>query len=488
MIFRGSQVLDDYGYKYSVLTDWKDIKINGTIIFKGIKTLSLDKKFEKALPVKKGDILRIEAEFRRHHFSVHDFIFLQSGNLWYFITGNLLFFFLVWRIFSALANNHHGHTGLSDTLLLVAFFCCLFVPMMDISDGVSSQRENRMLAVKPALKEILKGKINTGGGYEEWFNDHFCGRVALIKIHDTIRNMLSRIVRAKYAIYFKDSGWLFWLLGQHWNFSSTFSESIVQNLIQLNQFCQQNKIKLYVLEVPRKEHIYKDIFTLGFDKQKFIKVSQAQETIRAEARIRNIPWIYPYKELCNAAKQDFVFFKWSHHWTDWGAFVGYRELMKEINKDFPDMPIVSLDNYQKSQNQLIRDEWHRNYWLGFTERLLNFSDDPLNRSTYNYYDHSNGDEIALKVGKFTKEFAYPEGKRKVMLIGTSQNENLLQFLPYSTTYLKFIRLNRGQVKKADEFKIMKLYKKDILAFKPDILILSTHTNELPRLRDISSTK
>lgn len=36
--------------------------------------------------------------------------------------------------------------------------------MMDISDGVRSVSENRMLAVKPSLKEILKDSIDTGGG------------------------------------------------------------------------------------------------------------------------------------------------------------------------------------------------------------------------------------------------------------------------------------------------------------------------------------
>ncbi len=487
MIFRSPSVLDEYGYQHSVLTDWKDLKINGAVIFKGMKSLSVDNVFAKTLPVRKGDILQIEVEFRRYHFSTHDFKFLQSGNLWFLIMGNILTFFMIYRLLSYLAIRGGGN--ISDTVFLVVFFPCLFIPMIGISDAMKSGREGRMLAVKPALKEILKGNVGARS-YEEWLSDHFGGRVSLLKLHDGIRNKVSSVIRAKHAFYFKDSGWLFGrsLLGQHWDFSSTFSKSIVQNLVQLNQFCQQNKIKFYVLEVPSKEHIYKDRNKLGFDKQRFTKVSQAQETIRDEARKYHIPYVYPYIALFNAAKQDFVFFKWSHHWTDGGAFIGYCELMKEVRKDFPDMPIVSLDDYQESHNQLIRDEWNREYWRGFTERILNFSDDPSNRSTYKYYDHRNGEKMAVKVGKFIKDFSYPGGKHKVMLIGRSQNENLLQFLPYSTAYLKFIRLNRGQVKTADEFKIMKLYKKDILAFKPDILILSIHTDELPRLRDICASK
>ena len=54
--------------------------------------------------------------------------------------------------------------------------------------------------------------------------------------------------------------------------------------------------------------------------------------------------------------------------------------------------------------------------------------------------------------------------------------------------MKYVRLNGGQVKTVDEFKILKYYKKDILTFKPDILILSIHTDDLPRLRDICANK
>ena len=364
--------------------------------------------------------------------------------------------------------------------------------MINISDAVQSVRENRKLAVKPEWKDIVKEKPDYGRRYEEWFNDHFYARTALIKLHDVIRNRLSHVIRTKDALYSKDSGWLFIkpFLVRHWDFNLTLSKSIVQSLIRLDEFCQQNNIKFYVLEVPRKECIYKDICMneLGFDEKKFFGISRAQEAIRNEARKHHIPYIYPCKALRDAANTDFVFFKWTHHWTDWGAFIGYCELMKEIYKDFPDMPIVSLNDYQKSQNRLIRDRYYRQYELGNTGKYFNFSDDPLKRSIYNYYDHRNGDKMMIQVGKFTKDFTYLGGKRKVMLIGSSQNENFLQFLPYSAALTKYIRLNMGQVKTSDEFKIMKLYKKDILSFKPNILILSIYEGELPKLRDLCSTK
>ncbi len=495
LMLKGPKVFDDYGILYSVLTDWRNLKINGIVLFAEPRTLSFLEGFTKQIPIRNNDILQIEAEFCRHHFTIHDFTFLKSRNLWYLITGNLLLFFLLLRLFSVFAKRHRV-IGLSDALLIIVFFCCLFIPTMDISDGVKSQRENRMLAVKPKMKEILRGNVDTGGGYEKWFNDHFCGRAALVKLHDVIRNKLSYIIRTHRAVYFKEIGWDFVIpFVPDLDCRPPSLQAIVQNLLQLDLFCRQNQIKLYILEVPPKESIYKELIedNYSFDRKQFAKVSKAKETVRSEVRNHHLPYVYPYNALRNATKQDFVFFKCSHHWTDWGAFVGYCELMKEVCKDFPDIPIASLDDYQKSRNWLQRDDYFRDYrYPPHFWGLFNSSDSELvplsERVLYNYYDHKNGDKMAIQVGKHTKHFTYPDGKHKIMLLGTSQNEDFLQFLPYSSAQTKYIRLNGGQVKTADQFKVMKLYKKDILSFKPDILILSIHSNDLPRLRDLSSTK
>lgn len=248
--------------------------------------------------------------------------------------------------------------------------------------------------------------------------------------------------------------------------------------------------------MPKKEIVYKELIktSYGFDEKKLAKISQTREFIRNEVWKHQIPYIYPYKELCDAAKSDFVFFKWTHHWTDWGAFIGYRELMKEITKDFPDMPVVSLNDFQKSQNWLIRDTYDESCAFTPTWRLLrqffNYGDAeiPPNRALYSYYDHNNRADITLRVKKFIKEFSYPAGKHKVMIVGTSNNENFNHFLPYSAAQTKYIRLNMGQAKGADQFKILKLYKKDILVFKPDILVLSITTDNLPQFLDLCSTK
>ena len=493
MLFRGPDVQDEYGASYSVLTDWRNVKLNGKTILPKRKAFSFKKNFARQLSVKRGDVLHIEAEFRRHHFSIHDFTWLKSGKVWYIITGNLLLFFLICLLLTYIARRRES-VRLSDMLLLVVFFLLLFIPMSGISDAMSSMREIRKLAVKPTSKEIFEEKSDYGRKYESWFSDHFGGRVALTKLHALIRNKLSHIIRTQKDVYFKENGWEFrWppmVPASKLELEPAFLQSCIQGLVQLNEFCQQNQIRLYVLEVPHKELIYREIIKekFGYDENEVTKISQALDVIREEVRKHHIPYIYPHNALLEASKQDFVFFKWSHHWTDWGAFIGYRELMKEIRKDFPDIPIVSLNDYRKSQSYLMRDELLEDFCAPDSPllRFLNYSDD--SQTLYNYYDHTRGDKMMFKFGKRAKDFSYSEGKHRIMLLGRSQNENFSHFLPYSAAQTKYIRLNGGRVKQNDWFKIIKLYKKDILSFAPDILIFSINTDDLPSLRDLFAKK
>ena len=368
-----------------------------------------------------------------------------------------------------------GNQAFIDVIFLCLFFGSLFLPMMNISDATKSVREKRMLAKKPAITEIFKPKSNFGKQFENWYNDRFFGRDQMMTFHDEIRNKVSKIIKAKYRVeqyvYYKKSGWMFSL--ELWHIDPKFIKQNVKNIKKFNDFCKENNIKLYFLMIPKKEFIYQELLEkYGIDKKQYDQEKEIYAKIIEENRKINVPFIYPFNEMQQGKQKDYVFFKWTHHWTDWGAYIGYKALIKEIQKDFPDIPAVTLNEYDKSQSKLIRDEWDRNYRKGNLERILHLESDKEKGVKYTYYDHKNKNLLQAKSGLYIKDFSYPAGKYRIMVMGDSMNENLMQFLPYSAGELKYIRMNRGQVADSDLWKIMKLYKKEILAFKPDIFIFS----------------
>lgn len=110
-------------------------------------------------------------------------------------------------------------------------------------------------------------------------------------------------------------------------------KAVNDSIQKFNAFLTKHGIKLYILLVPKKESIYQDeLVCYGYDKQKDIKYQQSiQNIINAN---KTVPIIYPYDEMRKAKQKDYVFFKQSHHWTDWGAYLGYVKLMEQIKKTF----------------------------------------------------------------------------------------------------------------------------------------------------------
>ena len=132
VLLRGPDARNDYDEPSAVLVDWRNLKINGKEVFVEPRTFSYvgnDTKYiprksykippfnydlmfadpenfsyagkhAQSVPVRKHELVNIEVEFRRHPISIRDFTLLKSGKIWYFITGNLLFFFLTYRLLS----------------------------------------------------------------------------------------------------------------------------------------------------------------------------------------------------------------------------------------------------------------------------------------------------------------------------------------------------------------------------------------------------
>ena len=70
-------------------------------------------------------------------------------------------------------------------------------------------------------------------------------------------------------------------------------------------------------------------------------------------------------------------------------------------------------------------------------------------------------------------------------MGTSQNENLSEFIPFTFNSVKRLRNNNVQgIKTSEEFKIMKYYEKEMLDYAPNIIIFCITYNNIPELHKI----
>ena len=405
-----------------------------------------------------------------------------------FISIIILSFLLFYKLTSYLADfKNIKNQSRIEIVFLTIFFIFLFVPMSHINQNETSKTENRTLAKKP-LFITETGEINCkyGKEFDSWFNDRFLLRDELLDCYVFI-NLLNKKLSFGNYYYIKKNNWL----GMSYNrlFKTRKDEDISVNYLNsLYDFCNSNNIKLYVLLVPSKEMIYSDELQPFVSKQIIKENKKSIEYIinKSKADI-----VFPINEIIEE-KDKFVFFKTEHHWTQTGAYIGFVELMKIIQKDYQTLKIVSLNNYDSCFDKKVNVDFKREWGVGQTlERiklLTNYANDILDVD-YKYYKNQNENILQEKIFDDEKgrgrEYVYPLGyDLKVLQTGTSMNEALDNFLPYQFKNVKYIRLNTGKMKPTEQQKILKYYKDDILGYKPNILIFCITTKNLKHYKEI----
>lgn len=378
-----------------------------------------------------------------------------------------------------------------DIIFLTIFFIVLFIPMSNINKSEISETENRTLAKwQPILAEEGKLNLTFGKDFESWFNDRFTFRQEIINVHNILFFSSNLIIHSSNnSLYNTKSHWMFAKNHIKYKLNEYPLEEIISNLDRFNDFCNRHGIKLYVLITPMSADIYAKYATPDINfKQKQINyniVKEVQQKTKA-----NI--IFPFDNLKKASEKDYVYYKTDHHWTDFGAYTGYQDLINEIKRDFPEIKPISLSDYNKSTSRLVRSDWGRDYHEGETFKyLFPFLEKDRKKildADYTYFDRKDKDILTLDVKDIPyhkeKISHYPKGNNlRVIETGTSFNESLLGFTFYTFKDLKYIRL-RNVIDRKDEFKIMKDYKKEILDFRPDILILCITMEDLFGINDI----
>lgn len=249
-----------------------------------------------------------------------------------------------------------------------------------------------------------------------------------------------------------------------------------KELYKFNDWCKGNGIKLYVLIIPPKPKVHKMeyyVYDKGYHEQfcQFLKDSACKTDLSI---------IYPYEEMLEASKENYMYFKTEHHLTDDGTFVGYQCLMKEMIKDFPDIHILTNEDFDYSYSKKIRGDFDRGFGVyGQTLNATGLSDgekDKFSQTEYRYYTHKKNKERTRNVIDIDYhkniDFYYPYGADyKVIQFGTSMNENLTEFIPYTFKEVRRIRNNDiRKIERKDCFKILKYWGKEIIEYEPDVMI------------------
>lgn len=354
----------------------------------------------------------------------------------------------------------------NNIVLFITVFLIFFIPVIKTTKENKSDAENRMLAeYKPLLNEINKINVNYGSDFNIWINDHFWLRKQMISLNTDIKYLLNRRYENNMAFQGKE-GWLFTKHYYAGDIKKT-PNLIKDNIDKITKYYNERNIKIYFAIMPEKECFYSDKH--AFRKYDCEKIPEKL----SEMGLKN--YIYLKNDLNDAKQSGFLFFKEDHHWTQLGAFVGYKAIMKMISKN-NELKSLSESNFLQNKIQGFYDNQTRiHVFENIKKKGSCYSQLNLNDQNYRYKNYYETffptNHLPKMIEKGDRHAIFKGGinNKKVMVIGDSNIGYLLPFI--STTFSDSLFLAAaGNSKLPDNWRI-KTYETIINNFKPEIILV-----------------
>lgn len=211
---------------------------------------------------------------------------------------------------------------------------CLVVLVLSVLDIFKcdigfSELENRNLNRKPdfTLEKFLEGKFSIS--YDKYLNDQFIFRDNWIDIKSKSERILGKVENNN-IILGKD-GCLFDKV------IKVDEDRLKINLDAVNKFIESTNVETTVMIVPNSYEIYKDKLYYGLN---LVDQTVGLQKIYKELNGNKINLI----DLFNEEKNNYIYYKTDHHWTSYGAYLAYKELVNNRG-----LSIVVLDKFSANK-------------------------------------------------------------------------------------------------------------------------------------------
>jgi alginate O-acetyltransferase complex protein AlgJ len=239
---------------------------------------------------------------------------------------------------------------LNEWLVIMLFGVILLTPFVTqlIGFSIDSTTENRVLAPLPKIKSLREIKLLPKMS-ENYVNDRFGLRQQLVHFNSLMRYRLG-LSSTRDVVIGKD-GWLFYtadkLMEQHTGanvFTPAELENWVARMEANRDWLAKRGIAFYIMIAPDKNTIYPEKLR-DYPRGAVTRIDQLA------ARLRNstLELIDPREELFRVkAAGEMVYTPGDTHWNERGAFVAYQMLMDRLQKKYPQIVPLKLDDFEIS--------------------------------------------------------------------------------------------------------------------------------------------
>lgn len=227
---------------------------------------------------------------------------------------------------------------LTKQITLAAFICLLLLPILFINriPGKISKLENRHLASFPTFY-TNEGKLSSGfrGGFEAWLNDNIGFRDLFVATSSKIQYNVFGRSPTKLVELGRD-GWMYYkndrnlqIASGEYVLSQKELEANLKQQLRIRDKLKKQGIEYVLILSTSKVSIYPEYIRSGNYSVRETPVDQLAQYIQANSDIKVISL---KKALLNAKNEGQVYFKTDTNWTEFGAYMGYREIISKFNE------------------------------------------------------------------------------------------------------------------------------------------------------------
>ena len=232
---------------------------------------------------------------------------------------------------------------INNIIFVVLFLAVLFVPLLFTrwESGGISEEENRNLAAFPAV--VAEGRFNLSftKDFETWFMDHLGFRQKLIGANKSLmQDVFDRSLTTSEWKTGKTGDSIYAPLSivedfAHVNLRTQESVATIGDSYQVvHDWLEGKGIPFYYVQCVDKHTVYPERFISSV--KQIGDVSKTDQILSYLQDKTSVNAIY-FKQILKDNKESHpVFSHWGDptHWTYRGAYLSYRHMMEQINKEF----------------------------------------------------------------------------------------------------------------------------------------------------------
>jgi hypothetical protein len=317
---------------------------------------------------------------------------------------------------------------------LVVLFSIASLIVMVFRHAEISLAENRMLERLPQLPRSLAQWEIFPQRFDAYFNDNFGLRTLLLRLNSNFSTVMLGRSPSDKVIFGKDK-WLFLAgdqaIDQYRNrrpFSPFQLEDAREALSRRVRHAAELKAPYLFVVVPDKHNIYPEQMPSYLKRHD--RPSQLDQILTI-AKSVDVPMLDLRTALLRGKSDGLVYLKDDTHWTDWGAYLGYKAIMAAL--PLPELPIMQLDFRQFSVRTPVPGELAGMANLPWVETALTV-DQSVDSCRADIIDLKQQEGGLFSVGRSICGNA----KYKVVYIGDSFTYRIMRYLAQSFGEVVFV--------------------------------------------------